>query len=79
MAASVVKIDNKKFELRQTELRQHVQSIVVKDSQTCLEAKSLQRIIRDEMKTRKLVLDPFVYQAKPETHMRQPETNETNG
>lgn len=64
MATSVVKIDNKQFELRQTELRQRVQQIVVVSAASCLEAKMIQRQIREEMKMRKIILDPFVNQAK---------------
>jgi hypothetical protein len=41
-----------------------VSSIVVKDADTCLQAKTAQRDIRSEMKLRHSVLDPFVIRAK---------------
>jgi len=64
MATSVVKVDNKKFESMNTQLEQAVDSIIVKDAATCLEAKKVQKAIRDELKQRHFVLDPFVMQAK---------------
>jgi hypothetical protein len=64
MATSVVKFDNKKMESKQVELRRMVDSIIVRDAQTCGEAKRAQKDIRDELKQRHFVLDPFVVQAK---------------
>jgi hypothetical protein len=64
MATSVVKVDNKKYEASQTALSAAVADIVVKDAATCLEAKKIQKNIRDEMKQRHFILDPFVVQAK---------------
>jgi hypothetical protein len=64
MATSVVRVDNKKFETKQVELRRMVDSIIVRDAQTCGEAKRAQKDIRDELKQRHFVLDPFVVQAK---------------
>jgi hypothetical protein len=61
---SVIKLENKKFEARNAELRRMVDSIVVRDAETCALAKRGQKDLRDEMKARKLVLDPFVFQAK---------------
>jgi len=62
--SSVVKVDNRKFEIRQAELTRMVSAIVVTDAATCLEAKKTQKDIRDELKTRHFILDPFVAQAK---------------
>jgi hypothetical protein len=65
MATSVVKIPNQKqLETKQAELRRMVDSIIVRDAQTCGEAKRAQKDIRDELKQRHFVLDPFVGQAK---------------
>jgi hypothetical protein len=64
MATSVIPVDSKKFEATQSELQKMVSSIVVKDADTCLTAKTAQRDIRTEMKLRHSVLDPFVIKAK---------------
>lgn len=64
MATSVIKVDNKQMESKQAELGRLAASIVVKDASTCLEAKTAQRQIRDELKLRHAVLDPFVSNAK---------------
>jgi chromatin remodeling complex protein RSC6 len=64
MATAVIPVDSKKFEATQSELQKMVSSIVVKDAETCLQAKTAQRDIRTEMKLRHAVLDPFVIRAK---------------
>jgi flagellar biosynthesis GTPase FlhF len=64
MATAVIPVDSKKFEATQSELQKMVSSIVVKDADTCLQAKTAQRDIRSEMKLRHAVLDPFVIRAK---------------
>ncbi len=62
--SSVIKPDTKKLEQKQIALRSMVDSIVVKDAETCLRAKTAQRDIRSEMKAIGFVLDPFVETAK---------------
>jgi colicin import membrane protein len=64
MATSVVKVDNKKLETKQAELKRMADSIIVRDGETCLAAKTAQRDIRLEIKMVHAVLDPFVAQAK---------------
>ena len=64
MSTTVIRVDNKQFESKQAELSRLAASIVVKDASTCLEAKTAQRQIRDELKLRHAVLDPFVSNAK---------------
>ena len=64
MATSALQIDQKKFTETQSALQKMVSTILVKDAETCLQAKTAQRDIRSEMKLRHAVLDPFVIGAK---------------
>jgi hypothetical protein len=64
MATSVVKVDEKKLNTKRAELQSMVDSIVVRDADTCLKAKTAQRDIRLEVKMVHAILDPFVVQAK---------------
>ena len=63
-ASAIVNIDEKKFQTRNQELSKLIDSIAVKDAESCLQMKTLQRDIRTEMKLRHAVLDPFVIKAK---------------
>jgi hypothetical protein len=64
MSTSIVAPETKQFELRVAALKQEAGSIVVKDAETCLLAKTGQRNVRDEIKKVHSVLDPFVEAAK---------------
>jgi hypothetical protein len=64
MATSVVRFDEKKFTARTLELQNLVDSIIVRDAESCLRMKTAMRDIRTEIKARKFVLDPFVQDAK---------------
>jgi hypothetical protein len=64
MATSVIRVDEKKLNTKRAELQSMVDSIVVRDAETCLKAKTAQRDIRLEVKMVHAVLDPFVVQAK---------------
>lgn len=64
MGTTVIRVDEKQFQSSQQALQTAVHDLTVTDAATCLEAKKIQKAIRDEMKQRKFVLEPFVQKAK---------------
>jgi len=64
MATAITKPDTKQFETRLARLKADADSLVVRDAESCLRAKTSQREARNEMKAIHLVLDPFVNSAK---------------
>jgi hypothetical protein len=75
MATAITGPVTKQYEEKQITLRKLVESIVVTDPETCLQAKTLQRDIRSEMKLRRSVLDPFVEAAKSNLAKAKDELN----
>jgi chromosome segregation ATPase len=61
---SALAVDVKKFETGLTRLQSEATSIVVKDAETCLVAKTMQRDVRTYIKDVKSKLSPFVEAAK---------------
>ena len=64
MSTAITKPDTKQFETRLARLKADADSLVVRDAESCLRAKTSQRDTRNEMKAIHLVLDPFVNSAK---------------
>jgi hypothetical protein len=58
--STAVAIPSKQYEEKRLALQSVVDSLIVTDAPTCLEAKKAQQDIRIEIKMRKSVLDPFV-------------------
>lgn len=64
MATSITKPNTKQFESTLARFKAEADSLVVKDAESCLRAKTGQRNVRNEMKSIHLVLDPFLNSAK---------------
>jgi len=56
--------DSKKFESTLSKLKQEAAAIVVNSPEACLEAKTMQRSVRNYIKDAKSALDPFVNMTK---------------
>ena len=70
-----LKLDSKQFQELLTILKNQADTIVVKDADTCLLAKTRQRDIRSYMKDVHLKLDPFVEAAKRNLQTAKDEIN----
>lgn len=64
MPDSIVKVNTQEIEGALASLRAASASIIIKDAESCLAAKTAQRDVRNYMKDVKLKLDPFVESAK---------------